>query len=498
MGTALKILYASAEVVPFAKTGGLADVAGALPQALAQLGHDVRIVMPRYGCIDGDAFGLRRLNVPFSIPSSSGNLEILLEQSDIIAGVPSYFIRNDTLYDRADIYGQPDDDRRFVTFARAILEMCRALNWYPDIINCNDWHTALVPVYLKTLYAGKAGYRDIATLFTIHNVAYQGVFSPQVMAIAGLPWELFTWDKLMFQDHFNFLKAALIYADKLSTVSESYAQEILTPEFGANLDQVLSYRKIDLVGILNGIDYHVWNPKSDVQLARNYSVDDIAGKLADKHAVQKAMGLPTWEHAPLYGMISRLSSQKGFDLLDSVLPALLETEAMQVIILGTGDQYFQDMLLRLARRFPHQLAIALRFDNTLAHRIYAGCDAFLMPSRYEPCGLGQMISMAYGTLPIVRATGGLKDSVKEVETLLDKSNGFVFDEYTPAALRAAIERANRCFRGQPECWQRTMQNAFTTDFSWERSAQKYVEVYQQTINALKSSPAKLQAEPPRV
>ena len=483
MASGLKILYASAEVVPFAKTGGLADVAGALPKVLAQMGHDVRIVMPRYGSIDGDAFALRQVTNPFSIPHGNDSLEISIEQSDAILGVPTYFIRNDYLYDRDSLYGQSDDDHRFVAYARGLLEMCTQLGWFPDVINCNDWHTALVPVYLKTLYADRAGYGNIGTLYTIHNLAYQSVFPPELMELAGLPWELFTWDKLMFQDQFNFMKAALIYADKLSTVSETYAKEIQTPEYGEGLDGVLQYRKKDLVGILNGIDYHVWNAKTDALLPHKFSVDDLAGKKADKQDLQTAVGLPNWDDVPLYGLISRLSSQKGFDLLDKALPDLLENEPMQLIILGAGDQYFQDMLSALAKRFPEKLALALRFDNTLAHRIYAGCDAFLMPSRYEPCGLGQMISMAYGTLPVVRATGGLADSVKEIKMARGKGNGFVFEDYTPNALRAAIDRTNACFHERKECWERGMKNAFASDFSWETSAKQYVKIYKEAISA---------------
>lgn len=486
MDSSLKILYASAEVVPFAKTGGLADVAGALPKSLAALGHDVRIVMPRYGSIDGDLYGLRTITKPFSIPHDNDHVEISIEQSDQIEGVPTYFIRNDALYDRDSIYGQPDDEHRFIVFARAILEMCRALNWYPDIINCNDWHTALVPVYLKTIYADEPGFAGIGTLFTIHNFAYQGQFPAEVMDIAGLPMELFTWDKLMFHDQFNFMKTALIYADKISTVSETYAQEIQTPELGEGLEEVIRYRKDDLVGILNGIDYQVWNPKSDIHLPHAFSVDDVTGKHANKHELQQMLGLPTLEHTPLYGNISRLSSQKGYDLLETVLPPLLRQQQMQVVILGTGDRYYQDMLLRLARQFPHNLAIALRFDNKLAHMIYGGCDSFLMPSRYEPCGLGQMISMAYGTLPLVRATGGLADTVNEFDKLRP-SNGFVFADYTPEALRSAIDRANQCYRGRPQCWLHGMHTAMKCNFSWATSAKSYVNLYQEVSSVAKGA-----------
>lgn len=483
MSSGLKILYASAEVVPFAKTGGLADVAGALPKYLAQMGHDVRIVMPLYSCIDRDMYQLRPVTEPFTIPHGSGQIRISIEQSDAIEGVITYFIRNDYLYNRDSIYGQADDDHRFVAYCRGMLEMLRHLDWMPDVINCNDWHTGLGPVYLKTLYANMADYCNIGTLYTIHNLAYQGNFSPQVMELAGLPWELFTWDKLMFHDQFNFMKAGLLYADKLSTVSETYAKEIQTPEYGAGLDGVLTYRQDDLYGILNGIDYHVWNSKTDTLLPNNFSKDDLDGKHSNKHDLQEEMGLPTWENAPLFGIISRLSSQKGLDLLDKALPTLLDTEEMQLIVLGTGDQYYHDMLTRLTEQYPDKLALALKFDNALAHRIYAGCDAFLMPSHYEPCGLGQMISLAYGTVPVVRATGGLADTIHEVKNTRSKGNGFVFEDYTPEALLQAMQRAIHCFHDKQDCWQRAIHNAFDSDFSWESSAKKYVRIYKDAIKA---------------
>ncbi|HEY3379858.1 MAG TPA: glycogen/starch synthase, partial [Armatimonadota bacterium] len=350
---------------------------------------------------------------------------------------------------------------------------------------CNDWHTALVPVYLKTLYADRPGFQDIASLYTIHNLAYQGIFDPPLMELAGLPWELFTWDKLAFWDRFNFMKAGLLYADKLSTVSETYAKEIQTEEYGAGMDGVLTYRAHDLYGIINGIDYQIWNPKTDTLIPTNFSAEDLDGKHTCKHDLQEEMGLPTWENAPVFGLISRLSAQKGFDLLEEALPALLAEEEMQVVVLGAGEKPYQDMLTKLAKQYPDKLAVALKFDNTLAHRIYAGSDAFLMPSHYEPCGLGQMISLAYGTLPVVRATGGLADTIKEVKSIRSKGNGFVFEDYTPEALHAAISRAIKCFRAKRDCWDKAVHNAFTSDFSWESSATKYLKVYKEAIKAVR-------------
>jgi starch synthase len=475
MASKQKILFASAEVVPFAKTGGLADVAGALPKVLAQMGHDVRIVMPRYGSIDGEKFGLREVVAPFTIPHGREQIEISVEQSDAIEGVPTYFIRNDYLYNRDSLYGQPDDDHRFVAYDRGMLEMLDPLGWRPDVIHCNDWHTGLVPVFLKTTYADLYG--DIGSLFTIHNLAYQGTFSPHIMELAGLPWELFTWDQLAFWDHFNFMKAGLMYADKINTVSPTYAKETCTEEFGEGLEGVLAFRKDDYAGILNGIDYEEWNPERDPYIAAKFSADNLEGKTKCKHALQKAMSLPQWKDAPVLGVISRLSYQKGLDILDEVLPDLLENHRLQVVILGTGEEQYHDLLTRLALRYPEKLAIALKFDNALAHQIYAGSDFFLMPSRYEPCGLGQLISMAYGTVPIVRATGGLADSVKEFKSIRSTGNGFVFEGLEPRDFAAAIERGLKCFTDKPECWDRVVQNAFASDFSWQASAKKYAKVY---------------------
>jgi starch synthase len=484
MASGLKILYAAAEVVPFAKTGGLADVAGALPKVLAEMGHDVRIVMPLYGSIDREKYGIRPATPTFPIPHGGEFIDISVEQSDAIPGVTTYFIHDDYLFDRDGLYGHADDDHRFVAYCRGMLEMLPQLGWMPDVINCNDWHTGLVPVYLKTLYAHKPGYADIASLYTIHNLAYQGHFAPYIMELAALPWELFTWDKLEFYSGFNFMKSGLVYADALSTVSETYATEIQTQGYGERLDGVMSHRAADLYGILNGIDYHEWSPRTDKFIPSHFAPDDLAGKKKDKAALQKELGLPVKPNVPLFGIVSRLSSQKGLDLLEETLPALLADEAMQLVILGTGDAHYHEMLEELAAAHPTKLAIALKFDNALAHRIYAASDFFLMPSRYEPCGLGQLISLAYGTVPVVRATGGLADTVKEFKGIgRGKGNGFVFEDYTPEALDATIHRALRCYADE-DCWEKVTQNAFACDYSWEASAKKYVKVYKAAMKKI--------------
>jgi len=488
MTTTMKILYAAAEVVPFAKTGGLADVAGALPKVLAGLGHDVRIVMPLYGSIDRVKYGLHPATDIFHIPLGKESVAVSIEESEYIPGVKIYFVDNASLYDRPALYGYPDDDHRFVTYCRALLEMLPRLGWKPDIINCNDWHTGLVPVYLKTLYADSPELCDIGTLYTIHNLAYQGLFPPEVMDLAGLPWELFTWNQLEYWGKFNFMKAGLVFADALSTVSPTYAKEIQTEAYGEGLQGVLAHRSTDLFGILNGIDLEIWNPSSDPWLPEHFSPDDTTGKRACKLALQAEVGLTVDADVPLFGIVSRLSAQKGFDILAEILPNLLKKETMQLVILGTGDALFHDLLTKLTKKCPEKLAIALKFDNGLAHRIYAGCDAFLMPSRYEPCGLGQMISLAYGTIPVVRATGGLADTVKEFKRKSDRNyndgNGFVFEPYTAQALKWAITRALSKYSEPEGAWTQIIMQAFHRDFSWEASARQYLRVYHQVLTRL--------------
>lgn len=483
MGAKLKILYAAAEAVPFAKTGGLADVAGALPKILAEMGHDVRLMLPRYKCVDRHKFNLQAVTEPFPVPLGRDSVTMVVDQSDAVPGVPAYFLRCDPLYDRFSLYGQEDDDRRFVAFARGILEMLPHLDWLPDVINCNDWHAALVPVYLKTLYAGRRGYGAIGTVLTIHNLAYQGSFSPRVVELAGLPWELFTWDKLAFYDRFNFLKAGLLYADKLNTVSPTYAKEIQTPDYGAGLDGVLRFRKDDLSGILNGIDYSIWNPENDQLIPANFSTEDLSGKQVCKRELQEELRLPENPRVPLFGMISRLSAQKGFDLIEQAMPDLLDEHKMQVVVLGTGDQYFYEMLARLADQYKGKMAAVLQFDNKLAHRIYAGCDALLLPSAYEPCGLGQMIGLTYGTVPIARATGGLADTVINFTCpQRRRGNGFTFTHYTADALRIALLRALDSYTSRAHIWDRVVQNSLISHFTWEQSAKKYTTLYRSTAH----------------
>ncbi|MEI6518930.1 MAG: glycogen/starch synthase [bacterium] len=478
MGKKLKILYVSAEVVPFAKTGGLADVAGALPKALAEMGHDVRIAMPLYGDIDRVRYGIRPATPSFSIPHANDTLEISIDTSTAIPGVPTYFIHNDYLYNRPGLYGHFDDDHRFIAFSRGVMEMFGHIGWFPDVINCNDWHTALIPVYLKTLYADRPDYAKIASVFSVHNIAYQGGFGRNIMNLAGLPWSEFTWDKLEYYGMFNFIKAGLEYADIISTVSKMYAIETQTDQYGEGMQGLLLYRSADYHGIVNGIDYTDWSAEKDEYLPKKFSSTDLNGKAMCKNAVQREMGLTEDANIPLFGIVSRLSHQKGLDLLEDALPALLSEGKMQLAVLGTGDEYYIDMMQLLAIEYPGKVSLAARFDNALAHRIYAGSDAFLMPSRYEPCGLGQLIAMAYGTVPVVRFTGGLADTVHEKA---ETGNGFVFHEYSDAAMTDCIHRAITCYTDTPKLWANIIKNCFAADFSWTASAKKYVDIYHEAM-----------------
>ncbi len=470
-----KILLCASEVVPFAKTGGLADVAGALPKALAALGHDVRVAMPRYDAIDGRALGLQPLT-SLKVPLGGGTVEAGIETSKAIEGVTTYLVDSPKHFQRGTLYGEPDDGERFGVFCRAVTEFLRKSDWRPEVIHANDWQAALLPVYLKTTYARDKRLRGIAALFTIHNLAYQGVFDPGILDTLGLDRSLFTMEGLEFWGQVNFLKGGLVFSDVLNTVSPRYAQEIQTAEFGERLEGVLKKRSADLFGVLNGLDYDEWDPGSDEFIAAHYRADDLAGKAVCKRALQERLGLPVRPEVPLLGLVSRLAGQKGLDLLAEVFPVLLESD-VQLALLGTGEQYYHDLLSGLARKFPQKMGLKLEFDNALAHQIYAGSDMFLMPSNYEPCGLGQMISLRYGTIPIVRETGGLADTVTEFDARTGEGNGFLARERSPVAVMGAIARALLTMQRANQ-WARLVQNAMSCRFSWEKSAEEYVKLYQ--------------------
>jgi len=481
----LRILLMAAEMVPFAKTGGLADVTGALPKALKMQGHDVRVAMPRYGRIDRERFQVSEALAPFPVPMDDHSEDATLLQavvSSTSGDVPVYMIDNAHYYDRDGIYMYEDDADRFIFFCRATLEGIKRLGWQPDVIHCHDWHTAIVPNWLKTIYKDDVFYANTACVYTIHNLAYQGVFGYRVLEIAGVDEFGFIAhpDTPALNDVVDFMGRGIYYADIINTVSETYANEILVPEFGEGLDPLLRDRRDRLYGVLNGIDTEINNPATDLFLAKRYDTGNLAGKVECKLDLQREAGLPQIRTTPLIGIISRLADQKGFDLIDQIIEPLLRNNDLQLVILGTGDQRYHERLTNMRARFPKQIAAFLTFNAQIAQKIYAGSDMFLMPSRFEPCGLGQMIALRYGSIPIVRETGGLADTVRNFDPTTGEGNGFSFQLYDSMALYAAIIRALENYHYR-NTWQQLMLRAMSADHSWATSARRYSELYRRAI-----------------
>jgi starch synthase len=475
----MRVLFCASEIVPLAKTGGLADVAGALPAALAASGVDVRLAMPRYRGVTLPHNGWSLVEVQAGTDTIRG---AAVEGRMPGSGVPITLIDQPELFDRPGLYGEngrdyDDNLTRFTFFSRAVLQWLGAQQWQPDVIHCNDWQTALIPAILA------AQRRGPATVLTVHNLAYQGLFPEEQFARTGLPPSMFAMHGLEFWGQVNLLKGGLYFADLLSTVSETYAREIQTDEFGAGLDGVLRDRAGDLFGILNGVDYSTWDPSVDPFIPARYAVDDLAGKAVCKAHLQRTLNLPEDPRTPLIGMVTRLADQKGLDLVAAIIGDVLD-RGVQFVLLGTGDPRYHELFQELTARRPTQVGARLGFDNALAHLIEAGADLFLMPSRYEPSGLNQLYSLRYGTVPVVRRTGGLADSVVDVapETLeRGSANGFVFDRYAPDALWDALRRALDAFR-TPAVWRRIQQHGMRADFSWNRSAARYRDLYERALN----------------
>ncbi len=481
----MKILHVVSEAESFAKTGGLADVAAALPHALAVLGHDVRVILPLYRCVDRRRFSVRPTPIKVSLVAGAETFEVALwECAEPRHGITQYFLACDTLFDRDGLYqerGQdyPDNLTRFSVFSQAALRILPLLGWRPDLVHAHDWQAALALAHLAFgPLAHEPFFASIRTVLTIHNLAYQGLFPKHQWPLTQLPVTAFTMQGLEFYDQINCLKGGLVAAHQLTTVSPTYAQEIQRAEWGCGLDGILRRRAGDLTGILNGIDMGAWNPQDDSHLAARYTAERPAGKAACKLALQAAMGLAP-RHECLMGMVQRLTEQKGIDLFLEAAERLMSLP-LQVVLLGTGEARFHTRLLALTKRFPGQFAVRLAFDDALAHQIEAGADAFLMPSRFEPCGLNQMYSMRYGTVPIVRQVGGLTDTVVDVSPATNAqqtATGFLFHEYTAAALIEAVQRAVSAFRNQT-LWARLMRTGMRQDFSWEQSARAYLAVYE--------------------
>ena len=487
----VKILFASTEATPFAKTGGLADVVGALPLELARLGHETAIVMPAFRQVFASGLEIQPTEITFDIPIGSrvvsGKLlEGRLPESD----VPVYFIEQSDYYDRAELYREGGEDykdncERFVFFCRAALETIREKSLGVEIVHCNDWQTGLIPAYLQTEYRAAPGYENIASVFTIHNLAYQGRFWHWDMLLTGLDWKYFNWRQMEFYGKLNLLKTGLVFSDALTTVSPTYAREIQTPEHGCGLDGVLRGREAVLTGILNGIDDSVWDPASDDNLLAHFSADDYAsGKAECKKALQQEFNLPVEENTPLVAFIGRLADQKGLDLLVPLMRRWVEEMNAQWVVLATGEAEYQELLADLSRRYPQKISARLEFSNSVSHRIEAGADIFVMPSRYEPCGLNQLYSLRYGTVPVVRATGGLADTVHDAtpENLAGgKANGFSFHEYNVFDFDAALRRAVEMYSHAPNDWKQLISTGMHEDNSWGASARRYEEVYKQTL-----------------
>jgi starch synthase len=487
----MKILYATSEMVPFSKTGGLADVAGALPKALRSLGHEVRAVVPFYDVTQKKDFDITSADVNFSVPISDREEYGEIFHANSNNDVTVYFIGKSAYYEREELYGTakgdyPDNAERFIFFSKAILELCRVMDYSPDVIHCNDWQTGLVPIYIKTLLKDEPVFRDTATFFTIHNIGYQGLFWHLDLHLTNLPWDLFTPEGIEYFGKLNLLKAGIVGADIVSTVSPRYAKEIQMPEFGCGMEGILSKRSDRLVGVLNGVDYDEWNPETDTHIVANYSSSDLSGKAKCKANVLAEFGLPVLPDTPLLGIVSRLTIQKGFDILAPIIDDIVE-EGFQLVLLGSGEEKYVSLFTELAEKHPRNVGVKIGFSNALAHKIEAGADIFLMPSKYEPCGLNQMYSLKYGTVPLVRATGGLDDTIIDFPSSPSLSgNGFKFEEYTSAALLAKIREARSCYRNS-EVWNRIIQNGMACDFSWGSCAHTYEELYKKAISFRNSS-----------
>jgi len=485
----MHIAFAASECVPYSKTGGLADVVGALPKALAAAGHKISVFLPRYRQPKLDHTKLNDAHTV--IPSITVPFDDHYRFCSIVSGgthdgVQFYFVEYPPYFDRDTIYGTPagdfpDNAERFALFCRAVLEASKILG-VPQVFHCHDWQTALIPVLLRTQYAEDPAFRETATVFTIHNMGYQGLFPPDTLPLLTLPWDLFTILKLEYFGNVNFLKGALVYADFVTTVSRKYSQEIQTSEFGFGLDGVLRDRSSTVTGILNGVDYEEWSPETDKFIAANYSSEDLSGKITCKRDLLTSFGVTDPDiRLPVIGIVSRFAAQKGFDLIAQIVDRLAREE-MIVVVLGTGDKLYEAMFTRINKQFPQKIAVTIAYDNVLAHKIEAGSDMFLMPSRYEPSGLNQMYSLKYGTVPIVRATGGLDDTIEQWDPRTRKGTGFKFSEYSGEELLLTIKQALQAFKDQ-NSWQILMRNGMSKDFSWNVSAKEYVRVYERARQA---------------
>jgi len=489
-----KILFVTSEIVPFVKTGGLADVSAALPQTLAELGHEIRIVVPKYGAVDDRKYKIHEVVRLKDLTARIGKKEVTYSlKSCFLPGqrvrVQIYFLDNLEYFgSRNSLYVDPmtgkdykDNDERFILLSRSIPELIQKLGWIPDIIHCNDWQCGLVPAYLKEAAKNDEIFNNFKTLFTIHNLDYQGIFPESTFSKIGLPEQLNSAKGIQLNGKINFMKSGLLHANVINTVSNTYAQEIRTSnEYGAGLKDVLKKRKTDLYGIINGIDTKVWNPEKDKDIPKKYDIKSIEAKRVNKEALTNRFGMKYNQNVPVFGIISRLYDSKGMDLVQKVFNDLMKLD-IQLIVLGTGDKKFHTFFEKMGHKYKGKFACYLGFSDELAHLIEAGSDIFLMPSKNEPCGLNQMYSLKYGTIPIVRETGGLADTVIRYDEKTDEGTGFSFKKYDAMEFLKEIKRALRIFNDK-RTWLKIIKAGMKTDFSWNSSAKKYIELYKTTLS----------------
>lgn len=487
-GEPLRILFIAAEGTPYVKTGGMADVIGALPRALSQMGHDVRVALPRYKAVDAARWDLKVVQRKLAAPIGrrSELVDVYETRQD---GVRVYFIDAPEYFNRERLSNYQDDGERFILFSRAVMEFIRKGDWAPDVIHCHDWHTGVAPNWMKTIYRADPLLKNAASVYTIHNLAYQGIFGYRILEVAGIAEEGFLYTEGADQSAMvDLMGRGIAFADVVSTVSPRYAAEILNEEYGERLDPLLRSRKDHLYGILNGIDTEEFNPATDASLTSHFDAFSLDQRPANKVALQRQFALPVEERTPLVAVISRLNDQKGYDLLDLTLMPLLE-QGVQLVVQGTGDLHYHQMVQKLAVRYPRQVGFQFTFNTELSQRIYAGADILLMPSHVEPCGSTQMLAMRYGCIPVVHQTGGLADTVQEFDPQTSGGNGFSFSGYDPFQLFAAVVRALEVYRFR-DVWADLMQRAMLADYSWAASAEQYVALYRRAIELRRLSAAK--------
>ncbi len=473
----VKILFAVSECVPFVKSGGLADVAGALPKELKKLGFDVRVILPKYALIRDEYKRKMKKTAEFTVQLGWRNQYCGIEELEH-DGIIHYFIDNQYYFFRSQMYGDYDDGEKFSFFNRAVLESIGHIGFFPDIIHSHDWHSGMIPFLLREQYRHREGFEGIRSIFTIHNLQFQGVFPKEVMNdLLGLDDRYFNPGQLEYYGNINFMKAGLVASDKITTVSPTYREEIKTAYFGEGLDGVLRMRSADLEGIVNGIDYELYNPENDPFLSAPFSMENREPRSENKKAIQDQFGLPEESNVPLIAMVTRLTKQKGLELVRGVFHEIMATGA-QLIVLGTGDREFEYFFSQMSSQYPSQCKVFIGFDEGIAHRIYAGADLFLMPSKFEPCGLSQLIAMRYGAVPIVRETGGLNDTVKSYNRENGEGNGFTFTNFNAHDMLYTIERA-LAFYKQQDVWNFLTRKVMELDFSWTRSAQMYQQLYEE-------------------